>query len=117
MVVVAGPFTPGFGTDEMSRVQQLMSSFVTALDRRHLIVKLEESNAALVEANRHKTVFLANMSHELRTPLNAIIGFSELLADARDGQFDQATRARFLGQILTSGKHLLSLINDILDLS
>jgi len=117
MVVVAGPFTPGFGSDEMNRVQQLMSSFVTALDRRHLIVKLEESNAALVEANKHKTVFLANMSHELRTPLNAIIGFSELLTDARDGQFDQATRARFLGQILTSGKHLLSLINDILDLS
>jgi len=117
LVIVAGPFTPGFGSDEMNRMQQLMSAFVTALDRRHLIVKLEESNAALAEANKHKTVFLANMSHELRTPLNAIIGFSELLTDSRDGQFDQATRARFLGQILTSGKHLLSLINDILDLS
>jgi CheY-like chemotaxis protein/anti-sigma regulatory factor (Ser/Thr protein kinase) len=57
------------------------------------------------------------MSHELRTPLNAIIGFSELLSDAREGQFDEATRRRFLSQILTSGKHLLSLINDILDLS
>jgi signal transduction histidine kinase/DNA-binding response OmpR family regulator len=117
LVVVAGPFTPGFGSDEMSRVQQLMSASVTALDRRHLIVKLEESNAALLEANKHKSVFLANMSHELRTPLNAIIGFSELLTDAREGQFDQATRTRFIGQILTSGKHLLSLINDILDLS
>src|SRR5439155_4156410 len=62
-------------------------------------------------------VFLANMSHELRTPLNAIIGFSELLTDAREGQFDEATRKRFQGQILTSGKHLLGLINDILDLS
>src|SRR5439155_17258353 len=71
----------------------------------------------LSEANKHKSVFLANMSHELRTPLNAIIGFSELLTDANDGQFDDATRKRFLGQILTSGKHLLSLINDILDLS
>ncbi len=117
LVIVAGPFTPGFGSDEMNRMQQLMSASVTALDRRHLIVKLEESNAALLEANKHKSVFLANMSHELRTPLNAIIGFSELLTDARDGQFDQATRTRFLGQILTSGKHLLSLINDILDLS
>ena len=57
------------------------------------------------------------MSHELRTPLNAIIGFSELLTDAREGQFDEATRKRFQGQILTSGKHLLGLINDILDLS
>jgi signal transduction histidine kinase/DNA-binding response OmpR family regulator len=117
LIVRAGPFTPGFGSDEMTRVQQLMSAFVTALDRRDLITQLEQSNSALIEANRHKSVFLANMSHELRTPLNAIIGFSELLSDARDGQFDDATRKRFLNQILTSGKHLLGLINDILDLS
>jgi len=117
LVVLAGPFTPGFGGDEMNRTQQLMSAFVTALDRRNLIVELEQRNLALQEANRHKSVFLANMSHELRTPLNAIIGFSELMTDAREGQFDDATRKRFLSQILTSGKHLLGLINDILDLS
>ena len=117
LVVMAGPFTPGFGGDEMNRIQQLMSAFVTALDRRHLITQLEQTNSALLEASRHKSVFLANMSHELRTPLNAIIGFSELLTDAREGQFDEATRKRFQGQILTSGKHLLGLINDILDLS
>jgi signal transduction histidine kinase/DNA-binding response OmpR family regulator len=117
LVVLAGPFTPGFGGDEMNRTQQLMSAFVTALDRRHLMAQLEQRNVALQEANRHKSVFLANMSHELRTPLNAIIGFSELLTDAREGQFDDATRKRFLSQILTSGKHLLGLINDILDLS
>jgi signal transduction histidine kinase/DNA-binding response OmpR family regulator len=117
VVVLAGPFTPGFGADETTRMQQLMSAFVTALDRRHAIVELERANVALQEANKHKSVFLANMSHELRTPLNAIIGFSELLTDARDGQFDDATRKRFLGQILTSGRHLLGLINDILDLS
>jgi signal transduction histidine kinase/DNA-binding response OmpR family regulator len=117
VVVLAGPFTPGFGADETTRMQQLMSAFVTALDRRHAIVELERTNVALQEANKHKSVFLANMSHELRTPLNAIIGFSELLTDARDGQFDDATRKRFLSQILTSGRHLLGLINDILDLS
>jgi signal transduction histidine kinase/CheY-like chemotaxis protein len=117
VVVFAGPFTPGFGADEASRMQQLMSAFVTALDRQHLVAELAAANASLVEANKHKSVFLANMSHELRTPLNAIIGFSELLTDARDGQFDDATRKRFLGQILSSGKHLLGLINDILDLS
>jgi signal transduction histidine kinase/DNA-binding response OmpR family regulator len=117
LVVLSGPFTPGFGGDETTRMQQLMSAFVTALDRRHLVVELEQANSALQEANRHKSVFLANMSHELRTPLNAIIGFSELLTDAREGQFDEDTRKRFLGQILTSGKHLLGLINDILDLS
>jgi CheY-like chemotaxis protein/anti-sigma regulatory factor (Ser/Thr protein kinase) len=57
------------------------------------------------------------MSHELRTPLNAILGFSELLIDATNGQFPEATRKRFLEQIHSSGKHLLGLINDILDLS
>src|SRR5205085_1250409 len=60
LVVLAGPFTPGFGGDEMNRTQQLMSAFVTALDRRHLIVELEQRNLALQEANRHKSVFLAN---------------------------------------------------------
>jgi len=117
LIILAGRFTPAFGNDEMTRAQQILSAFVTALDRRHLIVQLEHSNQALQEANRHKSVFLANMSHELRTPLNAIIGFSELLTDASDGQFDAPTRTRFLNQILTSGKHLLGLINDILDLS
>jgi signal transduction histidine kinase/CheY-like chemotaxis protein len=117
LVVLAGPFTPTFGDDETTRMQQLMSAFVTALDRRHLVIELERANSALQEANRHKSVFLANMSHELRTPLNAIIGFSELLTDSREGQFDDATRKRFLGQIQSSGKHLLGLINDILDLS
>jgi signal transduction histidine kinase len=57
------------------------------------------------------------MSHELRTPLNAILGFSELLIDSQDGQFSPTTKARFLEQIHSSGKHLLGLINDVLDLS
>jgi signal transduction histidine kinase/CheY-like chemotaxis protein len=117
LVVLSGPFTPTFGADEMRRVQQFMSAFATALDRRDLIVKLEESNRKLLDANRHKSVFLASMSHELRTPLNAILGFSELLIDASNGQFPPATRKRFLEQIHSSGKHLLGLINDILDLS
>ncbi|TAN32429.1 response regulator [bacterium] len=117
LVVLAGPFSPSFGGDEMSRVQQLMSAFVTALDRMHLVAQLKESNARLQDANRHKSVFLASMSHELRTPLNAILGFSELLIDANNGQYPPATRKRFLEQIHSSGKHLLGLINDILDLS
>jgi signal transduction histidine kinase/CheY-like chemotaxis protein len=117
LVIVAGPFTPGFGADEMNRVQQFMSAFVTALDRRQLIVQLEESNVQLTDANKHKSVFLASMSHELRTPLNAILGFSELLMDAQKETFTPETRHRFLEQIHSSGKHLLGLINDILDLS
>jgi CheY-like chemotaxis protein/nitrogen-specific signal transduction histidine kinase len=98
-------------------VQQFMTALAAAVDRARLLAELKEANAELVEANRHKTVFLANMSHELRTPLNSILGFSEMLIDAPNGQFPEATRMRFLHQIHSSGKHLLGLINDILDLS
>src|SRR4051812_10955043 len=67
-------------------------------------------------ANRHKSEFLANMSHELRTPLNAVIGFSEVLAQGIFGEVNDKQK-EYLEDILSSGKHLLSLINDILDLS
>jgi signal transduction histidine kinase/DNA-binding response OmpR family regulator len=117
LAVIAGPFSPGFGSDEISRVQQFMTAVAAALDRARLLDQLKEANAQLQEANKHKSVFLASMSHELRTPLNAILGFSELLIDAPDGQHPAATRLRFLHQIHTSGQHLLGLINDILDLS
>jgi signal transduction histidine kinase/CheY-like chemotaxis protein len=117
LVVLAGPFTPSFGGDELSRVQQFMTAVATAVDRARLLEQLKGANAELLDANRHKTLFLANMSHELRTPLNAILGFSELLIDATNDQFPIETRKRFLEQIHSSGKHLLGLINDILDLS
>jgi PAS domain S-box-containing protein len=98
---------------------------VTAIDlreRRKLeeirrrTIDLELQNRRIQEANRLKSEFLANMSHELRTPLNAIIGFSELL---HDGQVSPSTpeHKEFLGDILTSGRHLLQLINDVLDLA
>ncbi|HEV8577953.1 MAG TPA: PAS domain S-box protein [Thermoanaerobaculia bacterium] len=70
----------------------------------------------LQEANRLKSEFLANMSHELRTPLNAIIGFAELMFDERVGS-TSADQKEFLGDILTSARHLLQLINDVLDLA
>ncbi len=117
LVLVAGPFTPAFGVDELSRVQQFMTAVTAGLDRKRLVSELSSANEQLREASDHKSVFLANMSHELRTPLNAIIGFSELMLDARDQQFDAGTQKRFLTQVHSSGKHLLGLINDILDLS
>ncbi len=97
------------------------------LDAKHALVsKLEElkahsdqieaENARMQEANRLKSEFLANMSHELRTPLNAIIGFAELLHDGAVSP-DMPEYQEFLGDILASGKHLLQLINDVLDLS
>jgi len=70
----------------------------------------------LEEASRHKSEFLANMSHELRTPLNAILGFSEVLLERMFGDLNEK-QAEFIQDILGSGRHLLSLINDILDLS
>jgi len=89
--------------------------------------KLEESiqkkNLELIklynyaqEANKSKSVFLANMSHELRTPLTAILGFSELLLEEKVGKLNM-TQKDFINDIYTSGKHLLNLINDILDLA
>src|SRR6266550_2424901 len=77
---------------------------------------LHQKNAELEDASRMKSEFLANMSHELRTPLNAIIGFSEVLKDGLMGEMPDQQR-KFIGDIFSSGKHLLSLINDILDLS
>jgi signal transduction histidine kinase len=70
----------------------------------------------LKTASRHKSEFLANMSHELRTPLNAVIGFSEVLQDRLFGDLNDK-QAEYVGDIHTSGRHLLTLINDILDLS
>jgi PAS domain S-box-containing protein len=79
-------------------------------------LRLEAENQQVREASRMKSEFLANMSHELRTPLNAIIGFSTILRDtSSDVTPDQ--RVEFLGDIVTSGRHLLQLINDVLDLS
>jgi len=78
--------------------------------------RLERTQRDLEAASRHKSEFLASMSHELRTPLNAVIGFSEVLQSAMFGPLN-AKQAEYVDDILDSGRHLLSLINDILDLA
>lgn len=78
--------------------------------------ELQAANSHLAEASRHKSNFLTNMSHELRTPLNAVLGFAQLLCDQPDEPLT-AKQARYADHILTSGRHLLTLINDLLDLS
>ena len=79
-------------------------------------IRLKESNLKLEDSSRHKSEFLANMSHELRTPLNSVIGFSELLKEKIFGDLNEK-QTDYVNDILNSGKHLLELINDVLDLA
>jgi len=89
---------------------------VLAADLNRMSEQLGEAHRELEAVSRHKSEFLAGMSHELRTPLNAIIGFSEVLKDGLFGQM-KPKQDEYVRDIHTSGQHLLSLINDILDLS
>ena len=98
----------------------LLTTFATqsalAIQNARLFREIADKSRQLEAASRHKSEFLANMSHELRTPLNAILGFSEVLAERMFGEVNEK-QAEYLQDILSSGRHLLSLINDILDLS
>ncbi|MGH2667591.1 MAG: ATP-binding protein, partial [bacterium] len=97
-------------------VTALANQSKVAVENAHLFLEIEEKSRLLEVANRHKSEFLANMSHELRTPLNAIIGFSEVLLERMFGDLNDK-QDEYLQDIFSSGRHLLSLINDILDLS
>src|SRR5262249_58887833 len=87
-----------------------------ALETPRLFREIEIKSRELEVASQHKSEFLASMSHELRTPLNAIIGFSDVLLLGMFGEMSEK-QTEYLQDILASGQHLLSLINDILDLS
>jgi len=121
VVVLTGDIGPG------ARNQALdlgADDYLTKpLDRQEVILRVRNLLASrrlhveLARAYRHKSEFLASMSHELRTQLASIIGYSELLAYGNTARFDASSRQKFLEQINSSGKTLMSLINDILDLS
>jgi PAS domain S-box-containing protein len=102
--------------DRDRRLQGVFAAARDVTELKRFEQTLQQKNAELEDASRMKSEFLANMSHELRTPLNAIIGFSEVLRDGLVGPMSDQQR-NFTGDILRSGQHLLSLINDILDLS
>lgn len=108
--------------DEVGRLAKSFV-FMTQALRENILNAIESTAAkerlereAAEEANRAKSEFLANMSHELRTPLNHIIGFTELIVDKNFGELNEV-QEEYLNDVLTSSQHLLSLINDILDLS
>jgi signal transduction histidine kinase len=97
-------------------LQTFASHAAVAVQNARLFQEIQDKSRQLETASRHKSEFLANMSHELRTPLNAIIGFSEVLLERMFGELNEK-QAEYLQDVLASGRHLLSLINDILDLS
>jgi signal transduction histidine kinase len=109
---------PGKFKNEVGRLAESFVFMEAELKQnvQKLIETTQLQKQAAEEANRSKSEFLANMSHELRTPLNHIIGFTDLVLERNFGELNE-TQEDYLGDVLSSSKHLLSLINDILDLS
>ena len=105
----------------MTGRSQLATTFadqaVIAIENVRLFDEIQDKSRQLAEASQHKSQFLANMSHELRTPLNAILGYTELILDSVYGETPEKMRWRCSSAIERNGRHLLGLINDVLDLS
>ncbi|TSA16544.1 MAG: HAMP domain-containing protein [Betaproteobacteria bacterium] len=115
-IVVAWP-DPGQTPDRhVNLLKTFADQAVIAIENVRLFHEIQEKSIQLEIAGKHKSEFLANMSHELRTPLNAIIGFSEVLLEKMFGEMNEK-QEDYLKDIHSSGQHLLSLINDILDLA
>ena len=105
-----------FSAEVVNLLQTFATQSALAIQNARLFREIEEKSGQIEAANRHKSEFLANMSHELRTPLTAVIGFSEVLSQKVFGELNDKQN-EYMDDIISSGRHLLSLINDILDLS
>jgi len=115
--LVVARYQPGtFADGTIDLLRTFATQSALAIQNARLFREIEDKSRQLEVASQHKSEFLANMSHELRTPLNAIIGFSEVLTDRMFGELNEK-QEEYLKDIYASGTHLLSLINDILDLS
>jgi signal transduction histidine kinase/ActR/RegA family two-component response regulator len=115
-LVVRRRRTGDFSADTTDILQTFASQSALAIVNARLFRELEQKSGELQVASRHKSEFLASMSHELRTPLNAVIGFSEVLLQRMFGDLNDK-QDEYLRDILESGRHLLELLNDVLDLS
>jgi signal transduction histidine kinase len=113
---VTRPPLAAFSDKEIALLKTFADQAVIAIQNARLFHEIQDKSRQLEIANQHKSDFLANMSHELRTPLNAIIGFSEVLTEQMFGDVNDK-QMEYLQDIHSSGQHLLSLINDVLDLS
>jgi signal transduction histidine kinase len=116
VISIARPAVGGFSDEEIGLLRTFADQAAIAIENARLFHALEAKTHEVEVASRHKSEFLANMSHELRTPLNAIIGFSEVLIEQMFGEVN-AKQLEYLRDIHASGHHLLTLINDVLDLS
>jgi signal transduction histidine kinase len=105
-----------FAADTVSLLQSFAAQSAVAIQNARLFREIEQKGRELEAASRHKSEFLANMSHELRTPLNAVLGYAELIQDGIYGEVP-AKMQDVLERIQQNGRHLLGLINDVLDLS
>jgi GAF domain-containing protein len=105
-----------FTEKQIALVQTFADQAVIAIENVRLFEEIQEKSRQLEEASQHKSQFLANMSHELRTPLNAILGYTELMADGAYGEPSEKMLG-ILKRLEANGRHLLGLINDVLDLS
>jgi signal transduction histidine kinase len=115
-IVLARRAVGGFADREIDLLRNFANGSAIAIQNARLFHELERKNEALVLASQHKSAFLANMSHELRTPMNAILGFTELLLDGIYGELGERVLDP-VQEINRNGRHLLALINDILDLT
>ena len=109
--------TPGeFEKNTVDLIKTFAAQSALAIQNARLFHEIEDKSRQLEEASQHKSQFLANMSHELRTPLNAILGYTELMADGAYGEPSEKMLG-ILKRLEANGRHLLGLINDVLDLS
>jgi signal transduction histidine kinase/ActR/RegA family two-component response regulator len=115
-LVIRRRTTGSFSDDTRDILQTFASQSALAIVNARLFGELATKTSELEIASQHKSEFLASMSHELRTPLNAVIGFSEVLLDELFGEVNERQR-EYLRDIWTSGRHLLELLNEVLDLS